>query len=299
MKTEIVKNLPRGRLIFLGLSLLTIIVAEVGLTLYIPLWREQFYNILELKDVSAFTGSLIAFTVMMIGLGGVQGIKVWVGQKISFVIRAVQTAVMYDRWVTTSKTTPHYTQAMTEAVRNSTELYLEILTEILISAAIVVGLIVTNLHNPIIVAAALIYTAVASVVMTLFNRPMIGRDADWQKAEGEFRENLVKIAGGNDDGTHELKWKGIVRTYATYVTVLMNFTLFTRIKGALSSLLPYILLSSAFFSGAITLGVFMAGVATFELIVINATIVMVLYPKLTKARASRQLSNEFYKELGE
>lgn len=297
MRKDIVKELPRRRVILLGAVLGVIIIAEIVLTMVIPMWRESFYNILELKDASVFTDSLIAFTALMLGLGFVQGIKVWVGQKISFIVREIQTGVMYRKWMSSNKTTQHYTQAMTEAVRNSTELYLEILVEIAISAAIVVGLILMNLHHPYILIAAIAYTLLSSLIMTLFNKPMMTKDAEWQKAEGEYRENLVKLATGVNDNTSDAKWGAIVHTYSKYITVLMNFTLFTRVKGALSSLIPYVLLASAFFSGTITLGVFMAGVATFELIVINATIVMVLYPKLTKARASKHLSQTFYNEL--
>jgi ABC-type uncharacterized transport system fused permease/ATPase subunit len=77
----------------------------------------------------------------------------------------------------------------------------------------------------------------------------------------------------------------------------MYYTLFSRIKGSLASLIPYILLGGTYFAGTITLGVFMAGVATFELIVINATILVILYPKLTKARASYKIVQTFYKEI--
>ena len=294
---ELFERTPRAKFITWSLGLITIIVAEIALTVAIPEWRNLFYNVLETKAVDDFTSSLVLFGILMTGMGLVQGIKTWTAQKISFIVREAQTKTLFRRWVNGERTAPNYTQAMTEAVRNSTELYLEILVEIVISLAIVIALILANLHNPLILVSSLTYTILVSLVALLFNKPLITRDMEWQQAEGEFRENLTDIVNGHEDFSYATKWARVSTAYGKYILTLMNFTLFTRTKGSLSTLVPYILLASAYFAGTMTLGGFMAGVATFELIVVNATIVMMLYPKLTKARASKQIIKEFQNKL--
>lgn len=293
MLKHIRERIPSTRFVRWSAALLAVIIVEIFLTVVIPEWRNLFYNVLETKAQSEFVSSLALFGLLMGGMGLVQGLKVWVGQKLSFLVREAQTKYLFRKWVHGDRQAPHYTQAMTEAVRNSTEIYLEILVEIVISLAIVVALLLANLHNPLILITAVGYTAVVSLLAILFNKPLINKDMSWQRAEGLFRENLTNIANGTHDYSYSEKWAHVSKTYSAYITTLMHYTLFTRFKGNLSSIVPYLILSAPYFAGTLTLGGFMAGVATFELIVLNATIVMMLYPKLTKARASKTIIKEF------
>lgn len=278
-------------------ALLIIIGLEIVLTCLIPTWRTYFYNILQNKHQALFMTSLVYFAILMIGLGAVQGLKTWIGQLVSFEVRKAATKLLFKTWVKGERKASNYTQAMTEALRNSTELYLEIAVEILISASIVIALIVSNIHNLPILVASIVYTIAASALAALFNRPLVLSDRYTQEAEGRYREAISDIANGREDFTSKEKFAIVIKNYYTYIKTVMYFTLFSRIKSSVASIIPYLLLASPFFTGAISLGDFMAGVTTFELIVINSTILIVLYPKLTKARASYQLSKDFYEEI--
>jgi putative ATP-binding cassette transporter len=297
MLKEVLKNIPKRYTIGLVVLLLGLIALEVAMTCAIPLWRDYFYDILQLKLADQFHTSLTYFLLLMTGLGLAQGLKAWVGQLISFEVRKSATDLLFSKWSKAPKASTNYTQAMTESLRNSTELYLEIVVEIIISLSIVVVLIFASLHQPLIIVAALIYTAVASLAAMLFNKPLVRSDKDWQSEEGAFRESLVELANKNSKARPLDSLVNVVRSYYVYIRIVMYFTLFTRMKSTIASLIPYMLLAGSFFTGAITLGDFMAGVAAFELLVINATILLILYPKLTKARASYQISQEFYNGL--
>lgn len=279
-------------------ALVIIISAEIGLTVVIPMWREYFYNVLQLKNIAEFYPALGWFAALMLGMGTVQGLKNWTGYRLSFLVREAITKTLFRNWVSSDKTAPNYTQALTESIRNSTELYLEIIVEVIISAAIVVILVMSSLHSIPIITAALAYTLSMSALAAIFNKPLVRTDADAQKAEGAFREAISDISAGKNDYTYSNKWAEVARTYYTYIKIQMSFTLFSRVKGSLASLIPYVLLSSEFFAGTITLGEFMSGVATFELLVVNATILMALYPKLTRARASKSITKEFATYVG-
>ncbi len=297
MYKDIWKKCDRRKAVTFGSILLAVVVAEIVLTCLIPTWRDGFFTIMKEKDQGNFNTYIIYFFLLMFVLGAVQGIKVWIGQLFSFQFRIASSKLLLKTWVHSKRTAQNYTQAMTEAIRNATELYVSVGVEIAISAFIVVTLIISNIHNHSILFAALAYTIVVSAIATLFNKPLINTDANWQSAEGLYREAISDIANGNGDYTAKAKFLTLIKSYLTYIRTVMYFVLFSRLKGALASVVPYVLLSANYFNGVTTFGEFMAGVAVFELLVINATIIVIVYPQITKARASIKIMKNFYGEV--
>lgn len=295
MITDIYKKLPK-RSFYLTLSLLIfIIVAEIGLTCYIPEWRNGFYTMIKDKVESDFMYQLGLFFALYMSLGTVQGLKTWVGQQVSFIVRTALSKITLKSGVNRENLSacPAYSQAMTQAIQNSTELYLRVLVEIFISASIVVALLLVNLDQPIILITALIYTIGVSIVAYLFQEPLTVTDRSWQEAESAYREAIVTIANGKGDYTAKGKFVALSLAYYKYIRIQMYFQLMSRLKGATGSIIPYFLLGSAYFAGDIDFGQFMAGIATFELIVINATIFVVMYPDYVKAKASQLIVRDF------
>jgi len=299
MLRKVWDRLPKVRFGLLALSLLMVVSVEIAATCLIPEWRDTFYQVLQVKDQASFPTAIGLGLVLFLVLGLAQGLKTWVGQLTSFLIRTASSKLLFKTWVKGERQAKNYTQAMTESLRQATELYLEISVEIVISISIVISLLIVNMHNPLILISSLLYTAVASGIATLFNKPMITSNSEWQVAEGSYREALSDIYNDRGDFSSKYKWLSLTEAYYKYIKVTMYFVLFSRLKGSLSSMVPYIILASSFFSGAMTLGEFMGGVATFELIVVNATILMLLYPKLTQARASYRIIKNFYGELND
>lgn len=297
MFKQIYEKADKSKVWWLAGTLIAVVITEIVLTVLIPAWRQSFYNLLELKVRDSFAVNLGYFSALMIGLGAAQGLKIWVGQLLSFEFRKAGSKILLKAWVKGPMEASNYSQAQTEGLRNATELYLSIVVEAVISASIVIFLVMSNIHNMPIVVASLIYTAGVSVIAVLFNRPLTKADVHWQEAEGKYREALGDIANGRGDFSSKSKFLVVIETYYKYVSTVMCYRLFSQMKGSLASVVPYILLASPYFTGAITLGTFMAGVSTFELIVINATILTVLYPTLTKARASYAIVNKFFKEI--
>ena len=62
------------------------------------------------------------------------------------------------------------------------------------------------------------------------------------------------------------------------------------------NLIPYALLVPMYFADSIGFGEVMKGVSQFDLLVINATILIIMYPKVTKALASYERIQEFYND---
>ena len=297
MITKIHKKLNKRSFYLTLIVLLIVIVSEIFLTCYIPEWRNGFYTIMKDKHQELFIGAITSFFLLYTGLGIAQGVKVWVGQLVSFQVRVAMSKITLKRAVKheSMASLPAYSQAMTQAIQNSTELYLRVLVEIVISAAIVLGLIVVNLDQPIILSVAFLYTVGASLIAYLFQKPLTVTDKAWQETESHYREAIVTIANGKGDYTAKSKFLKIMGAYYHYIRTQMYFQLMSRLKGAIGSIIPYFLLGTAYFRGDMDFGQFMAGIATFELIVINATIFIIMYPDYVKAKASQLIVKEFMK----
>ena len=277
--------------------LLLVLVAEIWLTCLIPSWRDYFYSVLQQFNRGEFWPALLWGMALMTGLGAVQGVKTWARQKFSFTIRKAASKVFLKKWVYSKRDHPNYSIALTDTIKNSTDLLFDVACEVIISLAIVVVLIANMWHQPKIIISALIYTLAVSGLAYLFNRPLIRSDAELQKTEGAYRTAIGDIANDRGDFSAKDKWEALSRAFSYYINVLMGFTLFSRVKGSLATLVPYVLLFDAYFDKQIDLGGFMSGVASFELIVINTTILVIVYPQITKAIASYKIAKEFYNEI--
>lgn len=297
---ELIRKSVSYKFISFVILLLIIITTEIVMTVMIPEWRKYFYNILEIKDHEQFYYSIWLFFLLMFLLGAAQGLKTYIGQLISVELRKSGTKILLKRWVYSDKigvkTPKNYTQAQTEALRQSTELYMNSLMEIVISAAIVI-LLLGSSNNFYINLSAAVYTILMTAAATIFNRPLIMSDIFLQENESKYREALFKIAEENGDFTAKEKLANLIKSFYKYSKILMYFTLFSRLKSSLAVLVPYLLMAPAYFSNKITLGEFMQSTALFELLVINSTIIIILYPQLTKAKASARICEEFYNEI--
>lgn len=277
--------------------LVVILGAEIWLTCLIPEWRDYFYNVLQQLDKSEFLPAVFWGGLLLIGLGSVQGVKTWSRQRVSFEIRRAASKAFLKKWIYSDRTSKNYGIALTDTIKNSTDLLLDVLCEVFISAAIIVALIIQHWHSTDIIVAALVYTVLVSICAYLFNKPLINSDTQLQVAENRYRTSIGDVANGINNYTLKADWAHLASKFSYYINVLMGFTLFSRVKGALASIVPYFLLAGPYFNKDITLGGFMSGVATFELIVINATILVIVYPQITKAIASYKIAKEFYNDL--
>lgn len=297
MLNSIYNKLDKRGIVAASLFLIFIIALEIFLTCIIPHWKEYFFNVLSSKDTGSFSVALTYFFLLMMSLGAVQGFKAWVSQKVSLKMREAGNKVLLKTWVKSSNKHKNYTQPITQALKYWTELSVYCFTEVFISASIIVGLVAVNLHNSTIIYGALFYTVLITVVATVFNKPLVTSDSSYQACEGVYRESLSDIDNGNGDFTSKSKFLAVVQSYTLYIKNVMYFTMFSKLKMSTASIIPFLMLSPSYFEGSITMGDLMAGVATFELLVANSTILLQIYPSYTKFLASYNISNSFYNEV--
>ena len=294
---EIVRRADKKTAITTGAILVLVVVIEIVLTVLIPEWKSNFFSVMQAKDVDKFWVAIALFAALMLSLGAMQGVKTWLAQTFSFEFRRVASKILLKKWVKGGKTIKNYTQAQTEALRYVTEIPVMITTEAFISLFIVISLLLVNLDKPTVVISSLVYTLAVIVVAKIFNKPLVTTHTVLQETEGSYREAISDIQNGHGDFSSKQKYLNVTVAYLKYIKTQMYFRLFGTLKGSLTSIVPYVLMAEGYFSGAYTLGQFMAAVSTFELIVINATILVQLYPESTKVVASWKIVNGFYKEV--
>lgn len=284
-----------------GVMLLGLLGAEITATVLIPVWKNYFFDGIEAKSYEIFYSGLFYFVILITVFVVSQGFKYYVSHRFSLVSREALIKVLYERWTLNkedSKKLDYPDQRIQEDSRLVTELTVEVAIEVVISSLIIVGLVAQMWGNWLLLGLGIGYTIAVTLVALLFHRPMIDTEKWLQRKEAGFRFELAKKVMGKT----RIRYKGafhlVKSAYLRYTKVLMGFTLFNRAKSNLMALVPYLVLVPMYFAGDITFGRIMEGVSQFELLVINASILIILYPRVTKAIASYERISEFYNKLG-
>ncbi len=283
------------RWVYIWSTLLVITISlEIAATIVIPGWRTYFFNEVELKNMNGFLIGLGYFGVLSITFAIAQGFKVFIEKRLSLVLRKSVIKVLKKKWFTNIHSNlDNPEQRIAEDSRSMTEYLLEVSTEIVISAVIVVGLIISMIHShSVLLIGSLVYTLVAGLIASRFYRPMIDRDKCLQRQEAVFRYGLSEIR--MDNTPKWVSFKPIIQSYKKYISLLFGYQVFNRAQSNLTPIIPYIILIPLFFSGSITLGDVMGGVAKFELMIVNATILLQLYPQWTRTVASFERIIDFF-----
>lgn len=288
----------RSRLTKMLLLLLTVITVEITATVLIPVWREYFFDGVEAKDYEIFISGLWYFAGLMVAFVLSQGFKNYAIQKLGLEWRTGLTRMLESRWkaqLPAKAAVDNPDQRIQEDTNIASMLALELVAEVVISASIIFGIVWTM--SPDLLIASSIYTVVICVIAACFHRPMINREKTLQRAEADYRFKLASIVADGKDRNTEMKYNGVVIHYRRLINVTLGFSLFSRAKNNLMNLVPLLMLVPMYFADEIGFGAIMKGVSQFDLLVINATILIILYPKVTKALASYERIQEFYHDL--
>lgn len=275
------------------------VILEIAGTLLIPEWRGYFYGALTDKDLTTFTHAIYLFLGLMAIMVTSQAFKRYYQAKISQMWRQKQTFELWDRlspFFTIN--VDHPEQRVSEDCKISTDLYLRIWLEVIIAGFIVIGLLISAATTPHLGAAAFVYAAVFIGAAYLWKGPMVKRDIEWQISEAAMRKEMtLQITKASDPSPIAGLFSTITEKYFKYIRILTGFEMFKNSKNYLSMLVPLALLGPIYFSGDLSFGDLMKGVATFELIQLNAAVILMLYPDLIRAHAAKKRVNELKENL--
>ena len=279
-------------------TLLAILVIEIVATTLIPDGRKAMYDTLETKDIDAFIIGIAYFSGILLALGMAQGLKRYFGVKTAFNAREGLCEGMTESWIENKFLGKIKTPdgKIAEDTKICTDLFVTIVLEIVISALICFGMLYVMLDNPMLLGGSIIYTLITAAIAYFFKSPMISANNELQSSEQRYRRGLAETDLGkvrNLSGRLERVKAAVYRLNRIDLYYALMFSL----KNRLSMVIPYAIMVPMYFYGDYTLGDVLKGVAEFNLLVINATIVMTLYPQVTKAAASWKRVTKFYRKV--
>jgi putative ATP-binding cassette transporter len=269
--------------------LIVIVTVEIIATQAIPHVREVFYSALDKRDIDGFHQGLWLFVALYGTFILSQGFKLGVARRAALLVRETMSKVLLKAWVRTQEQLDNIDnpdQRIAEDVRLATDTFIKVGLEFFISAVLVLILLIQASGNPNIAVAAVLYTVGVSILAARFRRPLIAADISLQHREADYRLSLVKLSLKQGDFSAKHNLTRVVESVKRQLGLLTGFNIFSAAQNSVSVFVPWLLLAPSLFAGTLSFGEFMANTALFELIVVNSTIAITLYPEVTKTESA-------------
>jgi len=265
--------------------LLFIFISESVLTGLIPHSRGYLFELLESKTGPIYIALGIYFSNYFF-LDGFQAIKSYFILKISLLHRSDRTAEVVGNTKDNVSNSP---QRVQEDIKLSYHSRITVWAEYFISGTIVLQLMLINLSEPKLIFFAFVYALVSVWIAMKFNPRLTYAEKDVQQKEASYRttlvDNLKDITGLGSANSSSMK----------AAMVRMQYLLFTKLQLGLLTVIPYVVLIPSLLDGSIDLGTLVKHQATFALLVINAAILIHLYPLYIQGKASEERVKELDK----
>jgi len=276
MKIKNIKNC-KPLLVVIGLILL----GESIFTGLIPHSRGYLFGLLQSQTGPIYL-ALGVYLTNYLCLDFFCAVKGYAIIKTSLLFRTARTEETIKKVKGEVENTP---QRIQEDIKLSYESRFIVWSEYIISGIIVIQLIIINLSQPILIFAALTYAGISVIIALRFNPKLTRAEKEVQRTEATYRHSLI-------DSLSLTCLPLANKANLMAAKIRTHYLLFTRLQLGVMSVLPYVVLIPSLLSGDIDLGTLVKHQATFALIVVNASILIQLYPKLVKGRASEERVRE-------
>lgn len=282
-----------NKLLLSGLAL--IIVGEAASTGMLPVARGHLFSLLTAKGGAIWT-ALFFYFINYFTVDFFQSIKGYIVLKTALFYRHLRTnsviaglAVKCLKGKTSGqlKNLPSNSpQRIQEDIKLSYLCRISVYVEYAISGLILVQLLIMNMSEPLLILFALVYAVISVIIAVRFNPRLTRAEIGVQQAEADYRTGLVAsifdITGQQVANKASLSAKWIQTEYL----------LFTKLQLGLIAVLPYAILLPKLLNGSMDLGHLVQHQATFALIVVNAAVLIQLYPTLIQGKASEHRVTE-------
>lgn len=285
MLNNLIKQCLKSPLFY---GLVVLLILEVVLTALIPTWRAYFYGLLAAKHAHLAIKGLLLYFGLIGGIVAIQSLKILARTILAIHNRKYITDQLHSRWQQFSEDTKKginfIEQRMNLDTHQATILGLIVVNECAISLFIVIWLIITTKQTTLMLAS-IGYTLISLVLMKLFNKPMIDADINLQVAEADQRRELTKMSMGLA-ARLGATWSDVAYRLKRMAMLTLGYNSFLGLQGGLASIAAFMIILPAYFVGTMDFGAVMGSVSSFELIVLNGTILLNLYPQLITCIAS-------------
>jgi vitamin B12/bleomycin/antimicrobial peptide transport system ATP-binding/permease protein len=265
-------------------------LAMVGNDVLLNLWRARFYNALQEKDSASFVHEMLVFCVLATILVALQVYQLYLNQWLQIRWRSWMTSKYLAEWMHDAN---HYRmqlqgdaadnpdQRMTDDVKlfvsQTLALGVGLLSSIVSLASFVVILWGLSAAAPLVlygidftfpgylVVAALIYAIFGTALTQWIGSPLVNLDFNQQRLEADFRFNLVRVRENSEQiallkgepAERERLSQRFSRVIANWYGIMSRtkrLTAFTQSYAQAAVIIPFALVSPAYFANKIQLG---------------------------------------------
>ncbi len=308
-----------GRLLLA--AVIAIELSIVGLTVLFNSWNADFYNALQDKNWDAFVYQLGYFSVLATAFILLAVYQLYLNQWLQIRWRRWMTSAYLDHWMAGSN---HYRmqllgdaadnpdQRITEDIKSFIEATLNIGLQLLnslvtlfsfmiilwsLSAAAPLRLFGMDHTIPgYLLWAALIYAIIGTTLTHLIGRALIALNFQQQRYEADFRFSLVRVrenseqiallAGERAERDRLLmRFGNVISNWMAIMSRQKKLTFFTAGYSQAAVVFPFIMVSPAYFAGAVQLGGLMQTANAFGQVQGALSIFVTLYRGLADWRA--------------
>ena len=316
-----------GRILLAGL--IAIELSLVAIHVILNHWYNRFYNTLQDRDWNAFVSAILFFCVLAAIYTVLAVYQLYLNQWLQIRWRRWMTQTYLRRWLSAAN---HYRmQLLGDAADNpdqriaeDLQLFVQFTLAIgigllnavvtlcsfivilwTLSASAPLTLFGTTFYIPgYLVWAALIYAAIGTTLTHLIGWRLIPLNFQQQRLEADFRFNLVRsrenaeqiaALGGEpaERERHLNRFGLVVANWMALIQRQKQLTFFTQSYSQASVIFPYIVVSPAYFSGAMQLGGLMQTASAFNSVQNALSYFVTAYRSIAEWRAVIQRLSGF------
>ena len=308
-----------------GRLLLAAVIATelslIAINVLLNHWNNRFYNALQDRNWDAFASELIFFCVLAAAFIVVAVYQLYLNQWLQIRWRRWMTRQYLDHWLDGGN---HYRmQLLGDAADNpdqriaeDIQLFVErgltlglgLLSAVVTLLSFVAILWTLSAAAPLIlfgetfpipgylVWAALLYAMAGTMLTHLVGWPLVALNFRQQRFEADFRFNLVRVrenagqiallGGETAERKHLLERFGhVVANWLLIMERTKRLTFLTTGYTQISTVFPFIVISPAYFSGAVALGGLMQTASAFNSVQTALSYFITAYRQLAEWRA--------------
>ncbi|MFD2183211.1 ABC transporter ATP-binding protein/permease [Rhodoplanes azumiensis] len=280
-------------------AVIVIELAIVAITVMINQWNNRFYNALQERSWDAFVSELLFFCALAAAYIVLAVYQLYLNQWLQIRWRRWMTGQYLSQWLAHGN---HYRmQLLGDAADNPDQRIAEDINQF-IDRGLTIGLGLLNavvtlvsfvailwglsaqapLHlggriwdiPGYLVWAALLWAIVGTALTHLIGRPLIPLNFRQQRYEADFRFSLVRVRengeqiallGGESAEKARLldRFGALMGNWFAIMTRQKKLTFFTAGYGQVSTVFPFVVVSPAYFAGAVNLGGLMQTASAF------------------------------------
>jgi putative ATP-binding cassette transporter len=307
----------------------------VAIDVLINHWNARFFNALQDRNWDSFVSELIYYCILAAIFIVLAVYQLYLNQWLQIRWRTWMNKTYMDHWLTGAN---HYRMQLLgdtadnpdQRIADDIRLFVEKTLEIgvgLLSAVVTLSSFVfilwtlsaqapftlfgTEVAVPgYLVWAALLYAVVGTVLTHLVGRPLIGLNFRQQQYEADFRFGLVRVRenseqialleGERAEGARlSDRFRKVITNWHAIMLRQKRLTFLTAGYRQLSVVFPYVVVSPAYFSGAIQLGGLTQTASAFSSVERSLSFFITIYRTLAEWRAVVERLDGFDRAIAE